>query len=625
MSSSRELVASITQGISAAFLLHACLLVLWQRTKEKSAPAVAWLWIGWTVFVNVAFLVRESLTFTWAGTLVAALMGPIGLVTHLSLCDRSKRTEKPGVRRLMRTTWLILLIAMSISVLEYLIWVIPTAGGVDFFFYVLWARDRILGDVQGQIAQYVYSPGAYTFWGWVWRVAGNDLQVYQVVIVAVMTLAAALSGAVVWRLTRRRAAAIATFFVALAAFSRLEGTEGTSEPLILIVVLTGLLVWGGGGSVGQLLVVAPLAVGLAFGVAIKQQGILLLGGWAGVAASDLWRGVALGRVLREGVFFGLLTAGLGLGLFLLEGEGLLPLREAARFVVEYESHGSFASLVRNAWGEGFWLVIMAVILSALFLARRDFQNDSAARVVAFCLAGAVATALQFTKRGYLHYGLLTAGLLAVATGISGTMLWHRWQGCGIRKGLTAWVAMSFLTGVVSLTSADRSAAWIPLRPNITRYLPLRFGIDQQRQLSLAALAGEISAGSSLLVLPTQSNYVHFFLGTVPRMRALRYAFPPKVGEFATLTESAETTQVVLCPEVARQENDPFCGSGGCQALFKRLPDLGYHRVARSGGFEVYRRRAQMVIHETPPPRRHSPIEGCVKSGATRPEKLSLLR
>ncbi len=591
---SDALTAGLTQGAIAAACLHACFLVALARYRARPVPFELWVWLAWCSAQGFLFLVAPGAPAAPVGHVLGALAVPGAALAHRA----SLSGHQAGCRRqldlLGRVPFVLVALLGAGSALSYLVWAVPRAGGVDFFYYVLWARDRVLGDLQGTDSLYLYSPGVYVFWGWVWRLFGQSLGAYQAVIVSLLVITACASAAVVWRATRVCSAAIVSGFIAFATLSRLDGLEGVTEPLILIVVLLGLALWAGDAGPASTWRTGALILCLAVGIFLKQQGVLILAGWLGVLALDMLVRPKTRTLSHVAVIVAASVSSLALAflLFLTEGRGLTPLKVAFRMAREYVSMGSFWGLIREPWRETGWLALLAVASAIVLATRRDWIEHRAARVFAFCVVAAIATLHQFFFRSYLHYAMLWAGLLVVAVGVVlGLLVGHVGRNLS-RYRLSAWVATSLIIVTVVLVHSDGSTAWIPFASLKHRDGPSRPFTDATRLQELTLVSRLTRPGSSLLTLPPQANYVHFLLGTVPRARPGRYSWLPVPGEYESLVRNPEVHQILVCRELADGHAEVFCGPRGCASLVMDLPELGFELAVRTSSFELYRRRGR---------------------------------
>lgn len=585
------LAAGLTQGAVAAACLHACFLVASTHLRAGRVPLEVWAWLAWCSAQGVLFLVAPGVPATHAGHVLGALAVPGAALAHLASHECGRDARRRGRDFLGRLPFVVVAVLGACSAFAYLAWAAPHAGGVDFFYYVLWARDRVLGDLQGTDALYLYSPGVYVFWGWVWRLVGQDLGANQGVIVALLVVTAGASAAVVWRATRSGAAAILSGFLAFAVLSRLDGLEGVTEPLVLVAVLLGLAAWAGGTGPSSRWRTGALILALAIGIYLKQQGVLILAGWLGVVALE----TLVSPEARRSSHLATALAAPGLSLvlatllFLTEGRGLAPLEIAFRMARGYARMGSFSELVREPWRETWWLALLALICAVVLAANKEWARHRAARVFAFCAVGAVATLYQFLFRPYLHYAMLWAGLLATAVGVVFGLVAGRFGRGSCRFRLAAWIATSLLAVTVVVVHSDGSTAWVPFASLKRRHAPARPFTDAARLRELGLLARLVRPGSSLLTLPPQANYVHFFLGTVPRERRGRYSWLPVPGEFEALVRDPGVRRILVCRELADGQAEVFCGPRGCAELVRALPELGFELAARMTFFELYSR------------------------------------
>src|SRR5207245_1584080 len=105
-----------------------------------------------------------------------------------------------------------------------------TVEGVDFYYYVCFARDLASGANDVPVARYMYFPGVYLFWRSVLRVAGESLSALQWAYVSLILANALVVGAVIVRVSRSIPAGVFGAIWYLILCSRFEGFIGTTEP-----------------------------------------------------------------------------------------------------------------------------------------------------------------------------------------------------------------------------------------------------------------------------------------------------------------------------------------------------------------------------------------------------------
>lgn len=297
---------------------------------------------------------------------------------------------------------------------RYILAVRPRIEGIDFYFYVCFARDLAAGAGDVSRTHLDYFPGVYAFWRAALAASGGRLPGLQWAYVGLLLANAALLFALVRRVTGslRSGGYAALWYVVL--FSLYEGFYGCTEPLTTLPALAGLLVWGGEplrGARGALLTLA-LGAGLGLALFAKQQGGLISLG----AVSLGVLAIAAPAERRPSLSQLLALPAIAAGSFVLAGwvvgYGLAEIRGGLRYVDAYESHGSFAGNL-NAFWHNSPLSAVAICMAALIYAAplvsrrlRPLLAERSYAVGCFALLAGAASLLQFTKRTYLHYALI---------------------------------------------------------------------------------------------------------------------------------------------------------------------------------------------------------------------------
>ena len=215
---------------------------------------------------------------TAASTQVLALFG-WGTIVGGALFAMTFLLPRRGRSWLARILWGLagaLLVAAGVTLASYLSAAHPHAGGVDFYYFLCLARDRVLRPEAVPDMQYVYSPGVYVFWGAAYRISDSMVWLRSIVL-GLLVLDSALVLWIVGRATRSWAFGALAGCCCLRFMTRFEGLEGTTEPVIVFSVLLGLAIWGGKRLEGREGLARAVVLGASLGLAIyaKQQGVFL--------------------------------------------------------------------------------------------------------------------------------------------------------------------------------------------------------------------------------------------------------------------------------------------------------------------------------------------------------------
>ena len=121
----------------------------------------------------------------------------------------------------------------------------PFVEGVDYYLYVVFARDLLSGATDVSLARYHYFPGVYAFWKAALAIGRGSPNALHWTYVIVIVLNAAAVAILVGRACRGVAAGIlgALWYVTVA--SLFEGFIGATEPVASLPILVGVAIWAG--------------------------------------------------------------------------------------------------------------------------------------------------------------------------------------------------------------------------------------------------------------------------------------------------------------------------------------------------------------------------------------------
>lgn len=461
-------------------------------------------------------------------------------------------------------------------------------GGYDSYYYLLYARDLAGGTHEGLQARYLYFPGVYHFWRLVFLVSDGSYAACQ----SAFALAGLANAALVILIARAAGCGMAVAALAGASYlaigQRLEFEAMTTEPLVTAPALLGLLGWVSAERRGRpRLGLAALGTGLGLALFAKQQGILLAAGLAGTLPGSDRSAHGLARAARG--IAGALAAMLAAfsGAMWLDGGGMPALRLALEFLLRYEAHGELMENLAPVWRRTplAALLCFAVIGGcALALeARSQGRRGGSVRLalLGICAFAAMATLLQFSKRGYAHYGLLTLPFVLLAAAAAVSLLRDRLSPIierhatlSISMGLSIWAALA-----VSLLYA--TADWAqrePLKsPQHDSYLPMCTVLDR---------------GERLLLLPSRENALHWACGTHAGGTRWGYTFNFQETPEGYIEElrKPDLRQVFVFRPAGPQSYEAKVLSGErWQPFYAALRERGFVRVADFTQGTVYRR------------------------------------
>ena len=287
----------------------------------------------------------------------------------------------------------------TVAVYTYLYHAHPTIGGVDWFYYLCYARDQIQC-VPTSDNIYSYFPGVYMFWRQAIFWFGLNVDALRCIVILVLLLNAVLVELIIWRQTKSVALSWIGGLVHLILMIRFQGLSGVTEPVAMIPLLIALVVWNGDVFVNWK---KSIAVGICLGLVVlckRQAGLLTLGALVWLPA---WNKHDKRQLIAIPII-ALLTPVL---LTLTEGAGLSPLFKGLNTAAGYENEGS---LLRNILIQAVRDPIAALALAstcgiAFWLSKQELDEDSTrqVRLIGFLMTGAIASLVQFSFRNYHHY------------------------------------------------------------------------------------------------------------------------------------------------------------------------------------------------------------------------------
>lgn len=481
-----------------------------------------------------------------------------------------------------------LMLVLLVEMLRQLVAARSSIGGVDFFFYLVNARDMLDGVPDGAGARFIYFPGVYSFWQMALWASGGSLAALQWWYVCVIALDAGLIAFIIGSTTRSRLAAAigAGWYLHLSV--AYEGLVGGTEPIATLPMLTALAVWTGARGQTQTSRARALVYccGLGLTVFAKQQAVLLVPGLLGFALArriDERSSVTLRHLVTlaagSGVVFSMAMLALG--------RGLLPLRRATEYAMSYPATGSLLANLRPVVEQAPLLFVgagLSVGLLAVVAARRaELLQGTALGAFCFCLVGALFSLWQFSTRPYLHYMLLGLPMLICAV-LIGAAAVARALVRGLRdpRGTSPLLALGVSAGVCVVIAGPWASDHRVIQPNWRQ--------DEQVARDLQTMAFHVDPGDEILVLPARRNEIHFELGSVSTASPLGYAWYEPV-DLAPVVASPQLDGVIIVAPAFRDETD----TAACWAQCDEAPAL-----LSAAGFAVSARLESMTLW-TPEP------------------------
>ena len=469
-------------------------------------------------------------------------------------------------------------------------------GGYDSYYFLLYANDLAQSASETSFARYCYFPGSYAFWRPVAMAVGRNFASYQHVFAAAGLANAALTALIVRAAGGGALVAAGTFCGYLLFGQRLEFHEMTTEPLATLASLLGILAWlvlqrRGKAWTGFLC----LGAGYGLAVFMKQQGAFIAVGAVGLAPF-LW---GRSRSWRQGLGDAATVVTAALAVFTLamalDGGGLAAVKMGVSTAVDYESQGHLVAhlivLASKTPAPCAALAVAVVLWPVAFIpSRRRPGNDRTALLQVWGLGAvtAVVTLLQFTKRGYTHYALLTLPFALMAIVPAGLWVWDesktRLDRAGEAKPPSRAAARLCFAALVLLVAVLGIDAWA------WRRAP-RFAGPLRHEVFASACEG-IQAGQRLLLLPSRENALHWACGTHARGTRWGYTFnsQERPDEYIAELAKPELTQVFVFNATHPGSYErAVAARHDWSGFFAALATQGFQTVAQGPAGTLYRR------------------------------------
>ncbi len=478
---------------------------------------------------------------------------------------------------------------------QFLLALRPQIQGTDFFTFLCGARDA-LDELPVTANRYAYFPGLSRFWQLVLASSGRSLVAAQWAYVAVLATNAVLLGVTAKRCGRGWALPVVATLGYVWICARAEGAYGIAEPISSLPILLGVAIWGGESLRGRrgLLLGAALGVGIGLAAYVKQQGGLQSLGWVGLVGLAF----CAERDRRHQPLALALIPGLAALAFLVgilaEGHGLFPLRVGLQSAQGYDPSGSLRANLDSAFRQLRPLVIATCIASSvlpvLLLRGRQQCSTRWLSIVAFSGAAAVGTLLEYTKRGYAHYALLTAPWMLLSCVVVASALSERYQEAFNRHRWLKFAAL-FVAALPFVRAKERGSQMFYLWPPAVTVDAPDLGhpwLKRDMAEDIERLASLVHSGEDILILPPRHNELHFLWGTRSRSFALGYGW----GALHVNAEAALASKTLAAVVELRKQSETdreTCVIHDCPRAVASLPANGFHRVATLRTLTLWRR------------------------------------
>jgi hypothetical protein len=233
---------------------------------------------------------------------------------------------------------------------------------------------------------------------------------------------------------------------------------------------------------------------------------------------------------------------------------------------------------------------------------RDVPGSPVSLPVAqFAWIGGVAALVQYTRRPYLHYGMLAAPFLVVAIVLAGVHAAHR-----LRRAAPSRPLVHFVLPALALLALTRIPGgsgklhlwpmqWDPfiLWPEALRHDPL-FARDLDRARSV------IRRDEDVLLVPPRRNELHFHLGTRSVSLPIGYSWAVGPEHMATALRSPRLRTAIVLEKGDPQDHMVWRWAAG-DAVVAALPLSGFRRVLDLESFDVWQRSPVPVPAPAPVP------------------------
>lgn len=472
----------------------------------------------------------------------------------------------------------------------------PFIGGVDFYYFILFARDLSTGLANASPARYAYFPGVYCFWRIVFMVSDGSLESLQWANICVLIVNGALIGFILARLTRAWQAGLfaATLYIFMA--SRVEGLCGVIEPIATIPYLLGLWLWIRLSDAAKIKSgLFALAAGFGLALFMKQQaGLLSLGTLALLPAMHR-APPSRERRLTQWLILPAGATAIFLAAMQLEGGGLAAVKTGLLLIQNYQAAGTLVSHL-NAIREitrpisNFFLsACLAWIVMTVFRGNNPPVPEITLSTFGLCLFSVLGGLFQFSKRGYYHYAMLLLPSAIIVSGLSIFVVvaalnrrFQRWPQYSVH-------AMVAGTILFLLVNAAGTADFVHYVSGQLR-APTRWMENEELSRQFAPLCDRLQAGSDLLLIPSRQDIVHLFCRTHSDSPEIGYAWSADdAGAYLAAAAYPASTNVFLFSEDSGKFEQGFFKDNPRDPVLLELERLGYRKTFAIDAGQLFQR------------------------------------
>ena len=492
--------------------------------------------------------------------------------------------NRPFLRKLL--CWMIAAATITVCALAVQLTIVarPFIGGLDFYYYIVTARDLAQGAPDVSPLRYFYFPGVYSFWKAVFSVSDGSLASLQWAYVAVLWANAVLVGVILATLTRLWQAGALAASVYLFEASRIEGFAGCTEPIATLPFLMGLWLWIVMGRAGQLRAgLMALASGFGLALYVKQHGGLLALGAIGLLAALKGNDPHRRYKVPDFLILPIGAAGVFLLAVMLEGGGVAAVRMGLLAAHEYLPHGSWLEHVDRVYGvtrpvaDLFFAGCAAWAVMLIARERVPAVSDAVMLTLGLAIFSALGGLLQFWKRSYLHYTMLLLPSAIIAAGLAIYLVseWlrrhardaARFPSPALVLGMAAfvWMTAAGTAGFIQESAAQLAS-------------PTQWTTKEQVR-SLTPLCTAVSAGDSLLLIPPLENRVHWYCRTRPvDLKFINSWDPTGPAPYIPLLSEPSLKYVFVYSENNSGYDKRYFQEGDWSRFFAAMDRLGFRQT-----------------------------------------------
>lgn len=444
-----------------------------------------------------------------------------------------------------------------------IVWLIklyPYVGGVDFYCYLLTARDILLDPEFSSFDRYFYFPGVYQYWKSIVVLTGLKIELIQISYIMITTASMWLVYQIVKNRTNDKRIGSISVLLFLYLLLKSEWAEACSELILVFAFLLSCVLVDLIKNIKyEFVFIFILGVLGAFIVFIKQQGLFLVPALYFYSVTRL----TVRRFFGTGIVFLLSFAMTIILLFIAEGGGIPALIKGLNSARIYESQNSF---FENAFGYLFqirfmFILILSVCMIGFICMKRGIVRfqDLDWKMIFISSLAIVAPLYQFKYRGYYHYGILILpGLILLSASVA------NWWYTKLSTKVQNFV---FLTSILAIFICC-SNFFYKVEARGQTYLT-------QRGEILSDICPLI-VGNRLLLVPSRENIVFWICNKRAGTPSLGYGWPERSADsYASYLSQKDLRSVLIVPEGVGGYGSTVLSSTEWRVFFNKLSALGF--------------------------------------------------